>query len=158
MRKPHANLKHGFTLVEILVVVVILGVLAAIVLPQFASATDDARYNAFITDLNALTKAVSAYENIHGLPPDGDSGVMPTELNIYMSPERYERATPLGGVWDVEVEESGIVLAVGVHFNGGQTPSTQVLGRIDAMIDDGDIEAGSFREIAANRYYNVLRD
>lgn len=157
MIRNHAN-RPGFTLVEILVVVVILGILAAIVLPQFASATDDARYNAFITDLNALTKAVSAYENIHGLPPDGDSGVMPGELDIYMSAERYERPTPLGGVWDVEVEESGVVLAVGVHFNGDQTPSTGILSRIDEMIDDGDLSTGSFREIAADRYYNVLRD
>jgi general secretion pathway protein G len=158
MRKPDAHPNNGFTLVEILVVVVILGVLAAIVLPQFASATDDARYNAFITDLNALTKAVSAYENIHGLPPDGASGVMPAELDIYMSADRYERETPLGGVWDIEVEENGIVLAVGVHFNGSESPSTDILTRIDEMIDNGDIESGSFREIAANRYYNVLRD
>jgi len=158
MRKTDAHLNHGFTLVEILVVIVILGVLAAIVLPQFASATDDARYNAFITDLNALTKAVSAYENIHGLPPDGDSGVMPAELDIYMSPDRYERETPLGGVWDIEVTESGIILAVGVHFNGGEMPSTEVLTRIDQMIDNGNLNTGSFREIAANRYYNVLRD
>ncbi len=155
--QPHRP-RAAFTLVEILVVIVILGVLAAIVIPQFASATDDARYNAFITDLNALTKAVSAYENIHGLPPDGASGVMPPELNIYMSAERYERPTALGGVWDIEVQENGVVLAVGVHFNNGNDPGEAVMSQIDAMIDDGDLSTGSFREIAANRYYNVLRN
>ena len=153
-RRPRA----AFTLVEILVVIVILGVLAAIVIPQFASATDDARYNAFVSDLNALTKAVSAYENIHGLPPDGASGVMPTELNIYMSADRYERPTALGGVWDIEVQENGVVLAVGVHFNTGEAPTDAVMTQIDGMIDDGDLSTGGFREIAENRFYNVLRD
>lgn len=157
-RLPRSRAGLGFTLVEILVVIVILAVLAAIVIPQFASATDNARYNAFITDLNALTKAVSAYENIHGLPPDGNSGVMPAELDIYMTADRYERPTPLGGVWDIEAQDSGVILAVGVHFNGSQSPSTEVMAQIDAMIDDGDLTTGSFREIAANRYYSVLRD
>lgn len=155
--RPQPSPATGFTLVEILVVIVILGVLAAIVIPQFASATDDARYNAFVSDLNALTKAVSAYENIHGLPPDSASGVMPSELDVYMSADRYERPTALGGVWDIEVEESGIVLAVGVHFNTGDAPSDAVMTQIDAMIDDGDLATGSFREIAENRFYNILR-
>jgi len=34
---------RGFTLVEILIVVIILGILAAIVIPQFSSASNDAR-------------------------------------------------------------------------------------------------------------------
>jgi len=151
-------LAKAFTLVEILIVVVILGILAVIVIPQFASATDDARHNAFITDLNALTKAVSAYSGIHGLPPDSNSGVMPTELSAYLDASRYEKATALGGVWDIEVDESGVELAIGVHFNtAGINPGTAVMEEIDAMIDDGNLATGGFREIAADRYYNVLK-
>ncbi len=35
-------MKHAFTLVEILIVVVIIGILAAIVIPQFTAAADEA--------------------------------------------------------------------------------------------------------------------
>jgi len=154
---PHAAAK-AFTLVEILVVVVILAILAAIVIPQFASATDSARHNAFITDLNALTKAVSAYAGIHGLPPDGSSGVMPAELSAYMNAQRYEKATTLGGVWDIETNDSGVTLAVGVHFNNADNPGGDVMTAIDRQIDDGDLATGGFREIDADRYYNVLRN
>ena len=48
--------KKGFTLVEILIVVIILGILAAIVIPQFANASGDAR----TTNLRA-----NATENRH---------------------------------------------------------------------------------------------
>ena len=156
-RRPRPTARRAFTLVEVLIVVVILGILAAIVLPQFASATNSARHNAFITDLNALTKAVSAYTGIHGPPPDSPSGVMPTELSAYMNATRYERRTALGGVWDIEVEENGVGLAIGVHFNAGDNPGDEVMTRVDTLIDDGDLTTGGFRRIAADRYYNVLR-
>jgi len=157
-RTTRRTARRAFTLVEILIVVVILGILAAIVIPQFASATDSARHNAFVTDLNALTKAVSAYAGIHGLPPDSSSGVMPTELSSYMDASRYEKPTALGGVWDVEVDDSGVTLAIGVHFNNSDNPGDDVMTEIDEQIDDGNLATGGFREIAADRYYNVLRN
>jgi prepilin-type N-terminal cleavage/methylation domain-containing protein len=43
--KAYRNRKSGFTLVEILIVVIILGILAAIVIPQFTNASEDARRN-----------------------------------------------------------------------------------------------------------------
>jgi general secretion pathway protein G len=56
MRRPRA-----FTLVEILIVVVILGILSAIVVPQFTSATDDAAKTATRDQLNKLREAISVY-------------------------------------------------------------------------------------------------
>mgnify|MGYP002783644113 CR=1 FL=1 len=54
-------LKQGFTLVEILIVVVILGILAAIVVPQYSRATSDAKLQATIDQLVKLRQAVSVY-------------------------------------------------------------------------------------------------
>ena len=51
----------AFTLVEILVVVVILGILAAIVVPQYSRATTDAKMQATIDQLVKLRQAVSVY-------------------------------------------------------------------------------------------------
>jgi general secretion pathway protein G len=52
---------RAFTLVEILIVVVILGILSAIVVPQFTSATDDAARTATRDQLNKLREAITVY-------------------------------------------------------------------------------------------------
>src|SRR5438046_10568871 len=46
--------RKGFTLVEILIVVIILGILAAIVIPQFTSASQDARKNSLVSQLQTI--------------------------------------------------------------------------------------------------------
>jgi len=55
----------GFTLVEILIVVVILGILAAIVIPQFTSASTEAKESALVSDLQAMRSQIELYKIHH---------------------------------------------------------------------------------------------
>ena len=55
----------GFTLVEILIVVIILGILAAIVIPQFTEASTDARTNALKSDLQTMRGQIELYHIQH---------------------------------------------------------------------------------------------
>jgi general secretion pathway protein G len=57
--------KRGFTLVEILIVVVILGILAAIVIPQFTQASTEAKYNSLASDLQSLRSQIQLYKVQH---------------------------------------------------------------------------------------------
>ncbi|MFH1884166.1 MAG: prepilin-type N-terminal cleavage/methylation domain-containing protein [Planctomycetota bacterium] len=62
--------KSGFTLVEILIVVVILGILAAIVIPQFTEASTEAKLSALCTDLQTLRSQIELYKIQHNdVPP-----------------------------------------------------------------------------------------
>ncbi len=57
--------QKGFTLVELLIVVIILAVLAAIVVPQFGSSTQDAREAALRTSLTEMRNAIELYYHQH---------------------------------------------------------------------------------------------
>lgn len=65
----------AFTLVEILIVVIILGILAAIVIPQFTEASNDARRSALVTDLQTVRAQLELYKVQH-LESYPDSNVM----------------------------------------------------------------------------------
>lgn len=58
--------RGGFTLVEILIVVIILGVLAAITIPQFSVAGDDAMTAALASDLQSVRSQLELYKVRHG--------------------------------------------------------------------------------------------
>lgn len=57
--------KTGFTLVEILIVVVILGILAAIVIPQFTNASTEAKQSSLQSDLQMLRSQIELYKIQH---------------------------------------------------------------------------------------------
>ncbi len=57
--------KRGFTLVEILIVVVILGILAAIVIPQFTNASESAKASSLISQLQTIRSQIELYQVQH---------------------------------------------------------------------------------------------
>ncbi|MBA7629777.1 hypothetical protein ES703_37281 [subsurface metagenome] len=62
--------RNGFTLVEILIVVVILGILAAIVIPQFTEASTEAKLTSLMTDLQTMRSQIELYKIQHNdIPP-----------------------------------------------------------------------------------------
>jgi general secretion pathway protein G len=65
--------KSGFTLVEILIVVVILGILAAIVIPQFTEASTEAKTSSLCTDLQTMRSQIELFKIQHNddLPAAG---------------------------------------------------------------------------------------
>ncbi len=68
----------GFTLVEILIVVVILGILAAIVIPQFSQASTEARENRLRADLQTVRSQIELYKVQHSdnLPGAGSASLV----------------------------------------------------------------------------------
>ena len=53
--------KDGFTFIEILIVVILLGIIATVVLPQLSASSEDAKLNTLKTNLNIIRSAIELY-------------------------------------------------------------------------------------------------
>ena len=68
--------QRGFSLIEIMVVVVILGILAALVVPKIISRPDDARIVKAKQDVLAIQNALDLYRLDNGVYPSTDQGLL----------------------------------------------------------------------------------
>ena len=82
-----ADKARGFTLIEIMVVVIIIGLLAAVVVPQFLGRVDDARVAKAKQDIQALETALTMYKLDNFVYPTAEMGLQalvtkPNDPNI----------------------------------------------------------------------------
>ncbi|MFW6062240.1 MAG: type II secretion system protein [Planctomycetota bacterium] len=151
----------GFTLMEMLITVVILGVLAAIVIPGVTASQNEAAQNIFVEDIKVFGQAAELFRFDTGqYPEDAATGTVPTGFESYIDEKVWTALTPIGGAWDAEFESYGIKSALGVDFanGGGEDRDDTYMLRVDQLMDDGDLTTGGFRKLDAGRYYNVLAD
>ncbi|MDD0811491.1 type II secretion system major pseudopilin GspG [Curvibacter sp. RS43] len=69
------RLQAGFTLIELMVVLVIIGVLAALIVPNVLDRADDARSTAARTDVNNLMQALKLYRLDNQRYPSAEQGL-----------------------------------------------------------------------------------
>jgi general secretion pathway protein G len=69
------RVQHGFTLIELMVVLVIIGVLAALIVPNVLDRADDARVTAARTDINNLSNALKMYKLDNQRYPSAEQGL-----------------------------------------------------------------------------------
>ena len=65
----------GFTLIELVVVIVIVAILAAVIVPRFLGRTEDAKKSAAVTNISAMKTQLDLYASEVGKPPTTQQGL-----------------------------------------------------------------------------------
>ncbi|HWR08208.1 type II secretion system protein [Sporomusa sp.] len=91
LRKSLKNQK-GFTLVELMVVIAIIGILAAIAVPKLATSTDSAKVAKIQADLRTIGGALAVYYANHGSYPT-TLGALVTENLLAAEPKTPDNTT-----------------------------------------------------------------
>jgi type II secretion system protein G len=74
--------RRGFTLVEVLIVVVIMAILASIVIPTVSDGTNEAKRGAIAADLQILRKQIELYKQQHNSQPPASLDLLTKTTNL----------------------------------------------------------------------------
>lgn len=163
------GLKHktaGFTIVELLIVIVVIGILAAIVTVAYNGVTERARVANVVNDLKAAEKAFNAYKITSGAGDwwlEGDANLRQggtamiysiiannAEFRNYLQKEPSTEGFNATSRW--QYDHDGDTYGGCAHSSGGvnlylaaTVSNHDFAQKVDEAIDDGDLACGKFR-------------
>lgn len=141
-----AGKQSGFTLVELLIVAIILAILAAIIIPQFASTTVDAQESALRANVTAMRSSIDLYRQQHGQYPGASAatggtcsgtvgtGAIGTQQAIEDQLTRYSNAAGQ----TCSIADTGFVF--GPYVQDDDLPTNPISGsNVIAIVTTGDL-------------------
>lgn len=113
--------RHGFTIVELLIVIFVIGILAAIVIALYNGITQRAYDTRSQSEMSALTKAVQIFQAVNGRYPNDVSRGIPAEITPYIdgSSTNWPNAPWPGSIYDYDTftgSDGNVVVQMSIRF------------------------------------------
>lgn len=161
-------MRRAFTLLELVIVVVILGVIVAFAVPRLSRAQERARYTSTWASMRGIASAASSYRAIwKELPGDVKEGVAPPGMASFIDPRIWTRVPPIGGKFDwnntVHASDWSVVTywvghppSAGVTRASGDNATQARMIAMDRMLDDNSATTGRLRRLSGSLFFSVF--
>ena len=149
--------RSGFTLVELMIVVVIIGLLGVLAVPAFQKVRNKSYATRIANDFRVFATAFEVHALEEGVwPGDGMGNTLPASAQPYFENSSWDDPPPNGGYWDWEANRLGFVASVGLSEGDGSL-DPEVYVQVDSILDDGNLATGVFQR-RGGRYLYILQE
>jgi len=147
----------GFTLIELMIVVAIIGLLAAIAVPSYSNFVLRSKLTETAAQFGAFARDFNTAKQINGeYPNDVSVGVIPADaLGLTINKAQWQAPTLLGGNWNWEGPDN--YSYAGISITGSAAEDEDFM-QLDVILDDGDLTSGKFRKTPNGRFTFILEE
>ena len=142
-------------MIELLITISIIGILAAIALPNLSGNKERAQASAIASEVKMLGKAFEAYYQSYGEYPADSHDTLPAGMDEFWSDSRWPMATPWEGFYNWDGPNNYPYAGIAIYDTYGDVENMQ---DIDAILDDGNLLTGIFRQTPNGRYTYILAE